>query len=118
MKGKALTTILLLGLMGLILMACGAEPPIDVAAVTSQPKAYVGADTCKMCHLEHYDSTKALGWEVTAATSMGCSAPQANKIQLISPSNKMVVSALPFIFFPPWFIETKIVFGKLIEFST
>ncbi len=65
MKGKALTTILLLGLMSCILMACGAEQPIDVAAVTSQPKAYVGADTCKMCHLEHYDS-----WKMTMHSRM------------------------------------------------
>ena len=65
MKGKALSTILLLGLMGLILMACGAEQPIDVAAVTSQPKAFVGADTCKMCHLEHYDS-----WKMTMHSRM------------------------------------------------
>ena len=65
MKGKALSTILLLGLTGLILMACGAEQPIDVAAVTSQPKAFVGSDTCKMCHLEHYDS-----WKMTMHSRM------------------------------------------------
>ena len=33
MKGKALSTILLLGLMSFFLMACGAEQPIDVAAI-------------------------------------------------------------------------------------
>ena len=65
MKAKALTTILLLGLMSLILMACGAEKPIDVAAVTSQPKTFVGSDTCKMCHLEHYDS-----WKMTLHSRM------------------------------------------------
>ena len=65
MKGKALSIILLLGLVGFILMACGAEKPIDVAAITSQPKAYVGADTCKMCHLEHYDS-----WKMTMHSRM------------------------------------------------
>ena len=65
MKGKALTTILLLGLMSFILLACGAEPPIDVAAITSQPKAFVGSNTCKMCHLEHYDS-----WKMTMHSRM------------------------------------------------
>jgi len=68
MKGKALTTILLLGLMGFILMACGAEQPIDVAAVTAQPKAFVGSDTCKMCHLEHYDSWKMRSFTPSAAS--------------------------------------------------
>ena len=79
MKGKALSTILLLGLMGLILMACGAEQPIDVAAVTSQPKAYVGADTCKMCHLEHYDS-----WKMTMHSRMTQDA-QNNRDAIIVP---------------------------------
>lgn len=65
MKGKALFTILMLGLIGLIFMACGTEPPIDVATITSQPKAYVGSDTCKMCHLEHYDS-----WKMTLHSRM------------------------------------------------
>ena len=51
--------------MSLILMACGAEQPIDVAAVTAQPKAFVGSDTCKMCHLEHYDS-----WKMTMHSRM------------------------------------------------
>ncbi len=46
-------------------MACGAEQPIDVAAVTAQPKAFVGSDTCKMCHLEHYDS-----WKMTMHSRM------------------------------------------------
>ncbi|MGB5749165.1 MAG: multiheme c-type cytochrome [Desulfobacterales bacterium] len=65
MKGKALSTIILLGLMSFILMACGGEQPIDIAAVTSQPKAFVGSDTCKMCHLEHYDS-----WKMTMHSRM------------------------------------------------
>jgi hypothetical protein len=65
MKAKALSTILLLGLMSLILLACGGEQPIDIAAVTSQPKAFVGSDTCKMCHLEHYDS-----WKMTMHSRM------------------------------------------------
>jgi len=65
MRGKILATILLLGLIALLLSACGGEKPIDVAAVTSQPKAFVGSDTCKMCHLEHYDS-----WKMTMHSRM------------------------------------------------
>ena len=31
----------------------------------AQPKAFVGSDTCKMCHLEHYDS-----WKMTLHSRM------------------------------------------------
>ena len=79
MKVKALTTILLLGVVSFMLMACGAEPPIDVAAVTSQPKAFVGSDTCKMCHLEHYDS-----WKMTMHSRMLQDA-KANEDAIIVP---------------------------------
>src|SRR5210317_2356190 len=65
MKGKILAAILLLGLIALLLSACGGERPIDVAAVTAQPKTFVGSDTCKMCHLEHYDS-----WQMTLHSRM------------------------------------------------
>jgi predicted CXXCH cytochrome family protein len=30
----------------------------DATAVLSQPKAYVGSEVCKTCHLEHYDAWK------------------------------------------------------------
>jgi hypothetical protein len=65
MKGKILAAILLLGLIALLLSACGGERPIDVAAVTAQPKTFVGSNTCKMCHLEHYDS-----WKMTQHSRM------------------------------------------------
>ena len=65
MKGKGLAIIFILSLTILALAACGGEPPIDVKAVTSQPKAFVGSDTCKMCHLEHYDS-----WKMTMHSRM------------------------------------------------
>lgn len=48
-----------------LLVACGVEQPVDVAEVTSKPKNYVGSDTCKMCHLEHYDS-----WKMTQHSRM------------------------------------------------
>lgn len=47
------------------LVGCSAEPPVDIKAVTSSPKAFVGSDTCKMCHLEHYDS-----WKMTLHSRM------------------------------------------------
>ncbi|MFC1829666.1 hypothetical protein ACFL0O_08645 [Thermodesulfobacteriota bacterium] len=43
-------------MMAIGITACTQEPPINVTAITSQPKAFVGSDTCKMCHLEHYVS--------------------------------------------------------------
>jgi Cytochrome c554 and c-prime len=58
MKAKALTTVLAIGVMAVVLSACGGEQPIDVKAITAKPQTYVGSDTCKMCHLEHYDSWK------------------------------------------------------------
>jgi hypothetical protein len=65
MKVRALLIILILGLMALTLAACGGEKPVDIAAVTAQPKSFVGSDTCKMCHLEHYDS-----WKMTMHSRM------------------------------------------------
>lgn len=52
MNGDGLARFLVVGLAALSLIACG-ESPINVEALKSQPKEYVGSDTCKMCHLEH-----------------------------------------------------------------
>merc|ERR1711941_47797 len=41
------------------------EPKVDVEAITAQPKEFVGSETCKMCHLEHYDS-----WKITNHSRM------------------------------------------------
>jgi hypothetical protein len=65
MKGKFLATIFCLGLMGMLLLACGAEQPIDIDKILAQEKTFVGANTCKMCHLEHYDS-----WKMTMHSRM------------------------------------------------
>ena len=65
MNIKGLVRVLALCMTAMGLSACGGEQPIDVAAVTSQPKAFVGSDTCKMCHLEHYDS-----WKMTMHSRM------------------------------------------------
>lgn len=39
-------------------MACSTDNPVDMDRLLSREKTYVGSDTCKMCHLEHYDSWK------------------------------------------------------------
>ncbi len=48
-----------------ITVACGRESPLDMESLLSEPKAHVGSDTCKMCHLEHYDS-----WKMTQHSRM------------------------------------------------
>ncbi len=59
-------------------LACGGEKPIDVKTIMAQPKLYVGSDTCKMCHLEHYDS-----WKMTLHSRMTQDA-QKNKEVIIA----------------------------------
>ena len=34
------------------------ESEVDIQGILSKPKAYVGSDECKYCHLEHFDSWK------------------------------------------------------------
>ena len=65
MKTKAFVQVLFFALMAISIAACGGEQPIDVKAITAQPKAFVGSNTCKMCHLEHYDS-----WKMTLHSRM------------------------------------------------
>lgn len=65
MRGKDLATIFFLGLVVLTILACGAEQAVDVKTIMANPKTYVGSDTCKMCHLEHYDS-----WQMTLHSRM------------------------------------------------
>ena len=48
-----------LGLLTILLSACSAaEPPVNMQELTSKPKTVMGAEECKKCHLEHYDSWK------------------------------------------------------------
>ena len=58
MNSKGFVRVLALYIMAVALGGCGREQPIDIEELTSQPKTFVGSDTCKMCHLEHYDSWK------------------------------------------------------------
>jgi len=65
MKCKSLTRFSILAFATLAFAACTGEQPIDMKQVLAKPKAYVGSDTCKMCHLEHYDS-----WKMTMHSRM------------------------------------------------
>lgn len=65
MNGKALANIVLLCMAVLVAAGCGTEQIVDIEAVTNAPKAFVGSDTCKKCHLEHYDS-----WKMTLHSRM------------------------------------------------
>lgn len=76
---------LLMAVVGLA--ACGGEQPVDVAAITSQPKTYVGSDTCKQCHLEHYDS-----WKMTMHSRMTQDA-QKNRDAIIVPIDEKRIRA-------------------------
>ncbi|MBU1249254.1 MAG: cytochrome c family protein, partial [Proteobacteria bacterium] len=59
MRGNGTLYLLLaLGAM-LTLTACGtSEQPVNMEKLLAQPKTFVGSETCKNCHLEHYDSWK------------------------------------------------------------
>jgi predicted CXXCH cytochrome family protein len=47
------------------LAGCGREQTVDIQEVKRQPKTFVGSETCKSCHLEHYDS-----WKMTLHSRM------------------------------------------------
>jgi hypothetical protein len=87
MKGKCLAIIFILGLIVLILSACGQQPPIDTDKILAQEKNFVGSDTCKMCHLEHYDS-----WKMTMHSRMTQDA-QKNRDAIIVPIDEKRIRA-------------------------
>jgi hypothetical protein len=87
MKTKALFTFLLLTLAGLGVTGCGPGQPVDISAVTSQPKTFVGSNTCKMCHLEHYDS-----WQMTMHSRMLQDAKK-NEDAIIAPIEEKKIRA-------------------------
>jgi hypothetical protein len=70
---------MLITVVGFALAGCAAEQPVDMDAILKQPKAFVGSDTCKQCHLEHYDS-----WKMTLHSRMLQDA-KANKDAIIVP---------------------------------
>jgi hypothetical protein len=77
MKRKCLA-ILIMCFMALLLTACGSEQVADLKALKTMPKAFVGSETCKMCHLEHFDS-----WMMTLHSRM-TQDPRKNKDVLIT----------------------------------
>jgi formate-dependent nitrite reductase cytochrome c552 subunit len=81
-----LVRFLLVGLAALGILACG-EQPIDVQALKSKPKDYVGSDTCKKCHLEHYDS-----WKMTLHSRMLQDA-QKNRDVIVTDIDEKVIRA-------------------------
>ncbi len=70
-----------------LLPACGTEQPVNMDAVLKQPKAFVGSDTCKRCHLEHYDS-----WKMTMHSRMTQDA-QKNQDVIITPIDEKRIRA-------------------------
>jgi formate-dependent nitrite reductase cytochrome c552 subunit len=87
MSGKNLLKIIILVLAVVALAACGVEQPVDVKAITSQPKTFVGSDTCKQCHLEHYDS-----WKMTMHSRMTQDAVK-NRDAIIVPIDEKTIRA-------------------------
>ncbi len=85
MKVKSFVPVLLLVLTAAILAACSGEQPVDVKAVLSTDKIYVGSDTCKMCHLEHYDS-----WKMTQHSRMIQDARQNRDVLVTAIDEKRV----------------------------
>jgi len=85
MNTKAFGQVLIPALVVIFIAACGVEKPVDVKAITSQPKTFVGSDTCKMCHLEHYDS-----WKMTLHSRMLQDAKK-NEDALIVPIDEKVI---------------------------
>ncbi len=64
MKGNASAAVVL-GFFVLAAFGCGGEQAIDVKTLMAQPKSFVGSETCKTCHLEHFDS-----WKMTLHSRM------------------------------------------------
>ena len=63
---KSTAKAFVFGGLTLFLTSCtGEKQMVDVDAVLSVPKAYVGSDVCKTCHLEHYDA-----WQKTVHSRM------------------------------------------------
>jgi hypothetical protein len=86
MKGPGMWRLVAAVLAALFLSACG-ETPINVEALKSQPKKYVGSDTCKLCHLEHYDS-----WKMTLHSRMLQDAKK-NQDAIIAPIDENKIRA-------------------------
>ena len=85
MNKNNLSIIFILVLLVMIMAACGNERPVDIENITSQPKQYVGSDTCKMCHLEHYDS-----WKMTLHSRMLQDAEKNQDVIIVTIDEKQI----------------------------
>lgn len=65
MKTSGRAKVVFFSFLALGLTACAAEPELDFKELVSKPKAFVGSNTCKQCHLEHFDS-----WKMTMHSRM------------------------------------------------
>jgi hypothetical protein len=71
----------------MLLAACGGEQVVDMKSLLARPKGYVTAETCKTCHLEHYDS-----WKMTLHSRMTQDA-QKNRDAIIVPFDEAKIRA-------------------------
>jgi len=65
MRSANLANVLMVVFAVTAMAACSSEQAVDLQKIMAQPKAYVGSQTCKKCHLEHYDS-----WKMTMHSRM------------------------------------------------
>lgn len=65
MKASTVGNVLVLSFAWMAMAGCSGQQAVDLNAIKAQPKTYVGSETCKQCHLEHYDS-----WKMTLHSRM------------------------------------------------
>jgi len=63
--GTKRSILILMVMICLFFAGCADEQPVNLEMVLKQPKTFVGSDTCKQCHLEHFDS-----WKMTLHSRM------------------------------------------------
>ena len=82
------TRVLVLAVSVLAMAACTpTQPKIDVEELKSEPQQYVGSETCKSCHLEHYDA-----WQMTIHSRMLQDA-QENQDAIVVPLDPETIRA-------------------------
>ncbi len=82
MYSRVSTRFAVLLFLSSLLAACAGEKTVDISAVKASPQTYVGSETCKQCHLEHYDS-----WKMTLHSRMLQDA-QKNKDAIVTEINE------------------------------
>jgi|GEM_PF-7007846 len=85
MRSNVAVLVLCFGSVAAALFGCGGEQAVDMSKVLAQEKTFVGSETCKTCHLEHYDS-----WKMTLHSRMTQDA-QANPDAIIAPIDEAAI---------------------------